>query len=426
MILDYENLLPEDIILCCNDDKKSWTFYPSVVDLIDLKYNLHDKLQIVAKFIRCNKAKVFIDCLSDDDKTILKNCLHYNDGLKNNSFWNNLLNTNQIKYQDGLYTKLQEDAACLKKYDRQKYDRQKHENLYKWFSLQKVADKKIVTICDNSVYLPSPIEFNDIFDTQIHISESNLDTLCGDNKNAQHFFKILFTIINYQTRSCSFSLNDSCKLSSNAMWGLYGDLGSGFALSYDIKDVLLCLYKNHIKIENGLTSLTKDGANIINFHKMIYSTYNPHNDLKNIISDANKTNHSHFYEKINNFLAILLRNKSQNWEHGKEIRLWKNNKFNYDLLSLCNSLDNRMLIDEDVILIATEAKNNYMTLIDNNKLGEKFAPANRIILGWDCLLSDENILKLMDYANNQKSPIEIVKLTKKIHYDISEFEKITI
>ena len=360
MILDYETQLPEDIILCCNDDKKgSWSFYPPAVDLIDLKYNLHDKLQVVAKFIRFNKEKVFIDCLSDDDKTILKNCLHYNDGLKNNSFWNNLLNTNQIKHQDRLYTNLQEDAACLKK-----YDRQKHENLYKWFSLQQKGSDKILTICQSLIYVPSPLVFNDIFDSQIHMSDRNLDYLCDNSEYARYFIKMLFTIINYQTRSCSFSLNDPCKLSSNAMWGLYGDLGSGFALSYDIKDVLLCLYKNHVKIENGLISLTKDVSNIINFHKMIYSDYSPYSDLKNIMSALLNSKTTDPLKQLNRFLTILLRNKSQNWEHEKEIRLWKNNGFNYDLLSTCKTSDTRYVTNEDCLKIDEMAENNYKNLIN--------------------------------------------------------------
>ncbi len=93
-----------------------------------------------------NKNVIFKDCLSDNDKIILHNCLQH-DEPRNSYFWKDLLNTNQIRYQDGLYTKLQEGADCLKK-----YDREKHENIYKWFSLQQYPDEKISTICQDSVY----------------------------------------------------------------------------------------------------------------------------------------------------------------------------------------------------------------------------------------------------------------------------------
>ena len=405
---EVDELIPSGMIIYCSSDK-CYTFLDRFIDIIDLVYTLTDKLLFIAKYVNKNKVS-FINCLSSSDKEIILQLID-DISAKEKLFWNKLLTKNEISYRDSLYNKVNSDIEIFKK-----QDRKTHKYFYKWFNLDQYSEQKVDTIINNKVYIPSPLEFNDRFDCQLHLSNEDIYKIVETNVHNEQTVRFIELLLNNMPRVCSFSLNNPIHIESNSMWGIYSNCSKWFAVSYKILDIITLLVKSHFDVKNDSPSFTiksADNIDSIDFKKIVYSELNIFDAFKTAVHKYCKENDM---KPLQNFLSDdFLVKKSLYWKYENEFRLFK----------LINPLQLKDYLDKPVNDSSYKKIANILEENMNNEIGsesrrEKFIAPNKIILGWKCNLENTDIIRLCNYAKLNR--IEVAKLNGKINYQRKQFE----
>ncbi len=277
----------------------------------------------------------------------------------------------------------------------------------KWFNLSDKGAEKIETICEGNIYMSSPLDFNDRFDSQIHVTDNFYETLCSElkaNPNEDNKFqlKLVLNLLIAKLRICCFSKKNPISSNSTNMWGLYGGGGSGIVISYSYADLLLCFQQYYHTEEQNKS-----------FNEVDYlKDYNPSETIKEVvINTLNQESTTNFNPRIKTPIAKFIYTKSHTWEHEDELRFifFIDSKLAEEATSyIKNSPQN-----EDSILKALDY------LKDKNKNEACLKPA-QVILGWNCNELDDNIVKLRIFCREKE--ITVIKLKGKINYDKGIFD----
>lgn len=117
----------------------------------------------------------------------------------------------------------------------------------------------LANVIDGEVYFSSPVNFNDILDCNLELSQEKIDRSniykllsdktknyrCNnsDNDNTQgnYNFEDIVYEIKHRNKILCLTEHNPLSFSSHQMWGLYAGTGAGFVAEYDLKDLLFSL-----------------------------------------------------------------------------------------------------------------------------------------------------------------------------------------
>ena len=254
--------------------------------------------------------------------------------------------------------------------------------------------------------MSTPLEFNDRFDSQIHVTDDFYNSLCNEinitpDENNLYRLKLELNLMLSKLRIACFSKIDPISSNSTNMWGLYGNTGTGIAISYNYADLLKCFYEYYSQNNNDKS-----------FDDIKYEEgYNPSKVITNLVKHAFNHNNSKIGigdsdNYIRNYLKTFIYTKSKAWEHEEEIRFvyFADSKLAEEAKESINNLP-----QDDISL---QKALDFMN--DKNRY-EKFLKPIRITLGWNCDELDPNIIKLRNYCRDRE--IAVIKLNGKVNYE---------
>ena len=278
MVKTYD-CIPNATIFNENENELTLLNSPLIALLVDLRYNLRDKLNIANTIIDSLRKSVK-DLFSQRDIAIIKKILNKKLLKKPkmqayNIFLTKIVNDNYI--DKNIDTKIIQDLINLE-YLIELDNNKKYEYFYKWVDFTNCKREKIITIISNEIYLANPTEFNDKLDCQLHLNE---DYYLSLNNNQElgidniKFFELLTVKLLIAT---SFSLNNAYNINSTNMWGIYGGNGKGITLKYSIDDLIIFFLA---QMQN---------ENVIIFNTIKYSVdYNPALKFKDACDNYSRT-----------------------------------------------------------------------------------------------------------------------------------------
>jgi hypothetical protein len=265
--------------------------------------------------------------------------------------------------------------------------------------------KKIIdTIINDKIHMSLPKEFNDRFDSQLHLHEDETKKLGEYDDRKIEMVNVLLTIFEYLTLTTSFSLLAPDTPDSNHMWGLYARNGKDFALVYS-RDEL----NNQIE--------TKDRNNIPTdrlFYKiMAYPLdYSPYSEFEKCVRGYLRDNK---LEILMPFLDKFIFSKTQQWKFEGELRICKMR------VESLQGIAGKYQAPKSKDLKEYFEKNSNP---ENSDRKIDFIKPRRIVLGWECNIEDKNIKKLIEYGKRNGIPIE--KLEPYINYSDNKFHKVEL
>jgi len=329
------------------------------------------------------------------------------------------------------------------------------EYLSKWSVLD---DARVNTINQGKLYAGFSPGFNDVFDTQVRISDDAMENLiCKlyDYKcNNLDFYQLkqcLLHVINnfHHIHIACFSERDPINVESNRMWGGYGGNGLGVALQYHILDLkswfegfslahnwsefidvaysddtrsnnkLMAVYEIFLLKQRSVEEMLADPKTKKIVADIIANRYSlqQHNDYKNRSLNT-------FEENIYRCYLFMISVKGIEWQDEKEWRFIHGNS------SISTNYANINKPRADII---SEIKNYYINddgSINHQKMQFDFIKPSRVIFGWKTHNSGElhNNLpshkRLRDWAIKQG--IEVVYLDTTINYNDNCFNQCVI
>lgn len=398
MVKTYD-CIPNSTIFTESENELTLLDSPLIELLVNLRYNLRDKLNIANTIINSLRKSVK-GLFSQRDIVIIKKILNKKLLKKPkmqafNIALTKIVNDNYI--DKNIDTKIIQDLINLE-YLIELDNNKKYEYFYKWVDFTNCKREKIITIINNEIYLASPTEFNDKLDCQLHLNE---DYYLSLNNNHKHgidnikFFEFLSVKLLIAT---SFSLNNAYNINSTNMWGIYGGNGKGITLKYSIDDLIIFF----------LTQMQND--NVIMFNTVKYSVdYNPALKFKDACDNYSKTGVT---PEIINFLKEFPISKSIVWEHENELRFYKYTLKDPHINSTISPIiKNKSKMDNEQFSKLNELQKN---LVKNHK----FIQPKEIIFGWNANLND--LQDIVEYS--KKHNIPAVKLEMLIDYQNNSFE----
>ncbi|RTL12860.1 MAG: DUF2971 domain-containing protein [Neisseriaceae bacterium] len=251
--------------------------------------------------------------------------------------------------------------------------------LTKWMILDK--PEKLETIKRSQLYAGYPEGFNDVFDSQIKIGNTEkrkisqsvankdvqlnvLEDLRGSQKkdfNRDSYYLDELSILIEQTHGANiacFSELNPLLLESNHMWGVYGSCGYGIALKYKIGRLKQWIATN--KYYNS------------SFYEVVYSNQEIINNklkwLESILEILVLDKSDKKIERAVNSRMALLTYKSQEWQFEKEWRF-------LNLSEVFTPKDNENTVNY-IQRIEQYRQNKHNCLFD-------FIKPDEIIFGWN-------------------------------------------
>ena len=281
------------------------------------------------------------------------------------------------------------------------------QDLTKWVNLSDDHNKRkkiIDTIINDKIHMSLPKEFNDRFDSQLHLHEDEIKKLGEYDERKIEMVNVLLTIFEYMTLITSFSLLAPDTPESNHMWGLYARNGKDFALVYSRDDL-----NNEIE--------KKDKNNIpsdrLFREKMEYlRDYNPYLEFTRCVDGYLRDND---LKILLPFMKKFTFTKTKQWRFEEELRICKMRV--ESLQEIAGKHQNPKSKDLKEYFETNSAPEN-----SDRKI--YFIKPKRIVSGWDCKTEDENIKRLIEYG--KKNNIQIDKLGSDIDYSNNKFHKIEL
>lgn len=257
----------------------------------------------------------------------------------------------------------------------------------------------INSLKENSIYASKSESFNDIFDTQIQITDEQIAELRIQfpDKNIENEV-IRFNNLN---NILSLSLINPFQGNSSHMWGLYAKQGNGIAIRYSLKEILKKLYYNSQNDEyfNNTKYQKNEFDNLYELFKSEVSIacvqyskdYNPKERFKVFIGHPNTA--------LNNSYTEYVTYKHEQWSNEEELRI------------ILNISDKR--ITDELIANSKEQLKDKIPYL--KKCFFPMPSPKEILIGWeikkeveDCItslsLSDTVVYKLtgkMDYSKEE-------------------------
>lgn len=368
--------------------------------IFNLRHSVFDKIKAAPKLTHAMRSDIK-DIFSKEDISILE-CIHNDNRLstETKSFIKFIIKKNIVRYTDSPLKKASEilNLTNLK----EQYPQEKYSTFTKWFSISSFGQEKIDTIINDKIYMPFPLEFNDRFDSQLHLNEQEMLLLGNSNKVNVPFVKYLDLLTKYIINVSSFSLNEPLSTNSNHMWGLYGDNGKGFSLTYELDHLIAQVLSNN--------SPDKSIHEFLFFKPVNYiEKYSPNKDFKVCLD--------HYYGKnqkdaLINFFEKFAISKTPQWQFEKELRFYR---YSFEVYKKF-AFNHNTPVNEELC-------NNLLEHIEltKNKINHQIA-FNRptvITLGWNCDTNDSKIKQLIQYAI--ANSIKIIKLDEYINYSKDQF-----
>lgn len=292
--------------------------------------------------------------------------------------------------------------------------------LSKWQLLD--IPSKLETIKNNQLYAGYSSGFNDVFDAQIRISDSNIQRLHQELLKTQRVMPVvsqLMSVVDSSTyfieemrkmilrlssaNLTCFSSNDALSFESSNMWGLYGNSGAGIALQYSIDEIIdkidKCPSYKYADIfqVNYRSNYAQEMADLFlkAFERMIPES----------LGDKPREDDT---TEIVNYSIDFITTKDTQWQHEKEYRLVIPNIY-------CNA-DSRTLKE------IQDGFNEYKK--DHSRCKFDFIKPAKIILGWN--ESNRNDWEKFAYKELEKwafeQNIECIFLSEFVDYDDGKFE----
>lgn len=404
--IETNNQIPEGFPLVTYQGRDYLEPMVELKSIFNLRHSVFDKLGAIPIFTRLKHRDVR-NVFSDEDIIILKKIYKDIDiSVESKCFIKRIIEHNLVRYKDA---PLKNTRAII---DKAKIEFKSSQTTFKtftkWFSLSgyNLNDTswrsiKIKTILAEKIYMPFPDEFNDIFDCQLHLNDNDLLKLA--NNEAQNFpmAKYLYLFSKFSFIINSFSLNVPENTESNHMWGLYGDKGSGIALTYNL-DHLIALIKNNYAFNN---------YDVISPEKIIHvdlvnykDKHNPNNEFKKCLDEYCGKNNK---LALQNFFQNFIYTKTYQWQFEKELRFFK---FSQGVFKNITSIDTTNIPILERYIEEEKSKTDHEF---------DFIRPVLITLGWNCNTENEDIKNLIQHA--KKNLISIRKLNKFINYEFNQF-----
>lgn len=234
--------------------------------------------------------------------------------------------------------------------------------LYKYHNLN--SNDKLTTLLENKLWASFPQEFNDVFDSQVRLNDSDIEKLAyefvsptNQLEDIKWLLKTSLEQVNSANISC-FSLCDPLDATSAHMWGLYACNGNGVVTQYDIDSLIT--YNNQTMLRDG--SDFHDVAYDKNYdQKLRLNKLAAFKKYINLLIDKERCN-----EKITRALISIYTTKSKQWEHEQEFRF----------ISV-RVMDNRNNPNVDLQKHIMEYRNN------KNSCSFDFIEPIKVIFGWN-------------------------------------------
>lgn len=403
--IQSNNKIPEGFPLMVYSGCDYYEPIEQLKTVFNLRHSLFDKLEAIPKLTHALHKNIKNIFSSDDIYILSKMLLDDRINSSGKSFISNIINNNLVVHTDT--PKKNCDHILSFKDFRGKFPQKTYKTFSKWFGFSnetnaegiKYNTLKVNTIIKDEIYLAKPTEFNDIFDCQLHLNDIELLKFANNLESNMPMARQVEILAKYCANICSFSLNVPHKTDSNHMWGYYGSSGRGFVITYNL-DHLISLAVQNLVPHNSTDSF-------IFFEPTIYKdTYNPGLSFSKCINEYfGKNNKS----ELINFIKEFTNTKTNQWQFENEFRIHKLTLSNFQNLignNNWNSLESCQKSEEFL-------KNN------TSSLQIKFMLPIKITFGWSCDKNDEDIIRVIEYAN--KRQIEMVQLEKYINYETSEF-----
>lgn len=379
------------------DDSGDFCLYQSVLlyKLMDLRYSFREKLSIANEIIANNKNSVKY-LFSPRDLDIVTMLLgHITLSIGNRLFLEKILSKNIICYVDQPNKNINEimkiDKLIMLDND------VTYTFFYKWLTFDKCKEQKIKTLLSRKIYMPSPIEFNDKFDCQLHFHASFFLEKAKGNYKAAKNMEIFKFFASEFINVASFSLNNPLKTESLHMWGLYGQNGNGIVLKYSIDEIILLLVDNLVN--------QKKLYKVILFDKVKYvDNYNPGQAFDECLDQYGMGKK----EAIDKFVYQHTITKSKVWEHEKELRF-----FRYSISENTNIFEN---FKGKIYLEDNELDHLMQITRDGINKEIPFIYPREIIFGWN--INHEDLNEITNFFGDK---ISIIRLSSYINYKTNEF-----
>lgn len=368
--------------------------------IFNLRHSVFDKIKAAPKLTHAMRSDIK-DIFSKEDISILE-CIHNDNRLstETKNFIKFIIKNNIVRYTDAPLKKTIEILNLTNLKDQ--YPQEKYSTFTKWFNISSFGQEKIDTIINDKIYMPFPREFNDRFDSQLHLNEQEMLLLGNSNKVNVPFVKYLDLLTKYIINVSSFSLNEPLSTNSNHMWGLYGDNGKGFSLTYELDHLIAQVLSNN--------SPDKSIHEFLFFKPVNYiKKYSPNKDFKVCLDNYYGNNQK---EALINFFEKFAISKTPQWQFEKELRFYR---YSFEVYKEFACKHNTQ--------ISEKLCNNLLEHIElnKNKVDHQiiFNRPTTITLGWNCDISDVKIQKLIQYAT--ANSIKIIKLDEYINYSKDQF-----
>lgn len=375
---------------------------PPMQIFLNQLFDIFDKLEFVGKVVHMTKLPVK-DIFSTEDQKLAQQILSDVEFMQNKEVQrflaSHIMENNLISFADGpngIVNKL-EYVSNL----RQKYKVKKSTHFTKWVDLSRDPAKKVATIKNQQIFMPFPSMFNDRFDCQLHLSPQDISDIAGGNEHNIAQLRHVLKILDYSLKICSFSLHDPMVPSSNHMWGLYGNNGTGIAVVYSLVDFmqfyLLAIQKNE------LTLL----VNAVHYD----DEYSPLAlAQKHLIKEYLQTHGT--VAALRGFSVPFVLTKTKQWEHEHELRVWKVD-INWSSEFYNTNLN---------LPINTESNTKFTEYISKQSFdhGVDFIQPTSIILGWGCDSKSTDVQDLIKFVQDS-SNIKLIQLDKYINYAKNQF-----
>lgn len=379
-----------------------------LVPILNLRHSVFDKLRALPEIIDAIHAGVR-NMFSDEDKEILKEIRHDNRiNQASKKFIEDIIHKNLVKYKvKSLILKLTNEITRLADLE-VKHPQKTYKTYTKWFGFagsDDITNRKIETITNDKLYMPFPIDFNDRFDCQLHLTEEDMFILGERNPNNLNAVKHLLLVVKYLLTISSFSLHHANSTFSNHMWGLYGSSGAGIAITYSLDELISMIRMFNTKL---------DPNDALFFDVVTYEEkYNPVEPFKVCLYDYYRDGKAQ--GALLKFLQKFALTKSQEWQFEKELRFYR---FSFAVLSEWISKNNNYKSDITEQL-CIELEQFLSENINKIKHEIDFNKPKQITLGWGCDTNPEHIKKLLEYA--KINSIEVVKLDVNVNYSENTF-----
>lgn len=276
-------------------------------------------------------------------------------------------------------------------------------NLTMWVNLTSDIKSKVKSITNQKIYIPDPYRFNDIFDSQIHIKDSDLLKLISSKEDLQAI-KFWIKAASWTVRIRCLSQCSPLSVKSNHMWGLYGGVGTGLAITYRSDDIKLWSEKNSIRHEE--IKYDPEHCPLKLIKKYLVGGYFDDGDVnKNIVN-------------VVNFFKEFIFTKTNIWQHENEFRILQ---IDENMLKHVADFTKRKKILHPSAG-DSEALHAYM-LQQKLDYSIEFIKPSSITLGWNTASlkpgARNEIKKIIDYAKKENVPIN--QLDRYINYTTNEF-----